>query len=111
LAPNTAGEADRVIRELRPDLVLMDISLRGTDGLTLTRHLKQDPALTGIPFVALSAYPMEQDEANAVNAGSAGFICKPINARAFAGQRFLTNFHMDSPSPMALCLVAQIELR
>ncbi len=58
----------------------------GTDGLTLTRRLKQDPGLADIPFVALTAYAMDEDRANALEAGCAGFISKPIDTRAFPGQ-------------------------
>jgi len=82
----TADQALRLVGELKPDLVLMDISLKGTSGLALTRELKADPTTRTIPIVAVSAYAMAQDEASAKEAGCDGFIAKPINTRTFADQ-------------------------
>ena len=79
------------ISRRRPDLVLMDVQLPGRDGLEITRGLKAEPATAGIPIVALTAHAMIGDEQTALAAGCAGYICKPIDTRAFAAQvgRFL----------------------
>lgn len=78
-----AEEAQRVLVDLRPALILMDLQLPGMDGLTLTRLLKQDPATRHIPIVALTAYAMQGDEQKALDAGCDGYITKPINTRTF----------------------------
>jgi CheY-like chemotaxis protein len=72
------------IRELTPDLILMDIELPGMDGLTLTRLLKNDFATRGIPVVALTAFAMKDDEERAREAGCAGYLTKPVNTRTLA---------------------------
>ncbi len=69
-----------------PDLVLMDISLPGMDGLTLTRRLKADPAFARVPIVAMTAFAMKGDEQKALDAGCSGYISKPIDTRRLPEQ-------------------------
>ncbi|MGV7225108.1 MAG: response regulator [Nitrospinales bacterium] len=73
----------QLIREQRPDLVLMDIQLPGMDGLSATKILKEDPNLKDMPIVALTSYAMEGDKEKAMEAGCAGYIAKPIDTRNF----------------------------
>ena len=90
-----AEEALAVLARFRPRLILMDLQLPGMDGLTLTRHLKQDPATRGITILALTAYAMKGDEQRALLAGCDGYVTKPIDtrtlplviARCLAGER------------------------
>ena len=69
----------------------MDVQLPGRDGLELTRDLKAEPATAEIPIVALTAHAMRGDDEQALAAGCAGYISKPIDTRTFASQvgRFL----------------------
>jgi CheY-like chemotaxis protein len=80
----TAEEGLRLARELSPDLVLMDFSLPGMDGLSATRKLKADPATCHLAVVGLSANAMKGDQENALNAGCDGYLTKPIDTRTFA---------------------------
>ena len=73
----------QLIREQRPDLVLMDLQLPGMDGLSATKIIKKDPALKDIPIVALTSYAMQGDEERALAAGCTGYIAKPIDTRKF----------------------------
>ena len=73
----------QLIREQRPDLVLMDIQLPGMDGLSAARVIKEDPTLKNIPIVALTSYAMQGDEEKALAAGCTGYIAKPIDTRNF----------------------------
>jgi CheY-like chemotaxis protein len=80
----TAEEAlDRVRVDL-PDLVLMDVSLPGMDGLAATRLLKNDSRTAEIPVVALTAQAMDGDMEKGLGAGCVGYIVKPIDTRRFA---------------------------
>ena len=72
-----------LIREQRPDLVLMDIQLPGMDGLSATKIIKEDPDLKDIPIVALTSFAMQGDEEKALAAGCTGYITKPIDTRKF----------------------------
>lgn len=71
-------EGVEVTRRERPDIVLMDISMPVMDGLTATRHIKADGALSSIPVIALTAHAMASDEAMARDAGCDGYISKPV---------------------------------
>ena len=73
----------QLIREQRPDLVLMDIQLPGMDGLSASKIIKEDPSVKDIPIVALTSYAMQGDEEKALEAGCTGYIAKPIDTRKF----------------------------
>jgi CheY-like chemotaxis protein len=82
----TAEEAIRLARLLLPDLILMDLSLPGQDGLSATKILKADPATSHLPIVALTAHAMTVDELTALRAGCNGYLAKPIDTRTFAAK-------------------------
>ena len=83
LRADAAEEGLQLARASKPDLVLMDVSLPGMDGLAATAALKKDPATARIPVVALTAHAMKGDEEKAMSAGCAGYLTKPIDTRAF----------------------------
>jgi CheY-like chemotaxis protein len=83
----TAENAEQALLALEkhiPDLILMDIQLPGMDGLQLTRHLRRDASLNGVPIVAFTASAIKGDEDIARAAGCDGYITKPIDTRTFA---------------------------
>src|SRR5689334_2252457 len=63
----------------RPDLILMDIQLPGLDGYEATRRIKADPALSGIPIIAVTSYALSGDEDKARAAGCSGYVAKPYS--------------------------------
>ena len=84
-AVKTAESAEQALQTLatfRPRLILMDIQLPGTDGLALSRRLKDDPATKDIIILALTAYAMKGDEERVRKAGCDGYLPKPIDTRA-----------------------------
>jgi CheY-like chemotaxis protein len=80
-----AEEALAMLGGFHPRLILMDLQLPGMDGLTLTRHLKGDPATSHVAILALTAYAMKGDEEKARQAGCDGYITKPIDTRTLPG--------------------------
>jgi CheY-like chemotaxis protein len=76
-----AKEAAKVLAEIHPSLILMDIQLPGIDGLELTRRLKAEPTTRDITIVGLTAYAMKGDEERILAAGCDGYIAKPIDTR------------------------------
>ena len=92
----TAEEGLRMARELLPDLVLMDFSLPGMDGLSATKNLKADPATRRLTVVGLTANAMKGDEQIALNAGCDGYLTKPIDTRTFiaAVTEFIASAHL-----------------
>ncbi len=65
----------------RPDLILMDIQLPIIDGYEATRRIKSDPALAGIPIIAVTSYALSGDEDKAKLAGCDAYISKPYSPR------------------------------
>jgi two-component system cell cycle response regulator DivK len=69
-----------------PDLILMDMSMPGMDGLTATAKIRNTPEIANIPIVALTANVMEGDKERSLNAGCDGYIGKPIDVDTFVEQ-------------------------
>ena len=73
----TGKDAVALTSQVRPRLILMDISLPLLDGLSATRQIKADAALRDTPVLAVSAY--DSVRRRAVQAGCADLITKPVD--------------------------------
>ncbi|GAA1026207.1 MULTISPECIES: response regulator transcription factor [Amycolatopsis] len=77
-----AGEADdgetalNLVRELRPDVVLMDIRMPGLDGLAATGQIASDPRCGGTRVVMLTTFDLDEYVFEALRRGAAGFLVK-----------------------------------
>lgn len=72
-----------LVRENMPDLILMDIQLPEISGLEITKALKADDDLKGIPVIAVTAFAMKGDEEKIREGGCEGYIAKPISVPNF----------------------------
>lgn len=76
------GEADngeqavRMTRDLRPDVVLMDIRMPVLDGLAATRMIAEDPSLTEVRVVVLTTFELDEYVFEALRSGATGFLVK-----------------------------------
>ncbi|KAA9089019.1 response regulator [Microbacterium radiodurans] len=72
------AEAIGVIRDTRPDVVLMDIRMPVMDGLTATAQLLADPVFDGEPprIVMLTTFDLDEAAARAIRQGASGFLLK-----------------------------------
>jgi len=91
LVATTGDVALDLLRQSRPNLILVDVQLPGMSGYQVTRRIKADPALADIPVVALTAHAMAHEDVRARDAGCDAFLTKPIDIRAFKEilQRFV----------------------
>ncbi|MCX5598984.1 response regulator transcription factor [Streptomyces phaeochromogenes] len=71
------GEAAlRAVRELRPDVVLMDIRMPLLDGLAATRRITDDEGLNDVKVVMLTTFELDEYVFEAIRSGASGFLVK-----------------------------------
>ncbi|MCY0937901.1 response regulator [Streptomyces sp. H34-S4] len=70
------AQAFELARTTRPDVVLMDIRMPGTDGLAATRLITADPELADVRVVMLTTFEVDEYVAAALRAGASGFLGK-----------------------------------
>lgn len=89
---DNAVKARELLKSYRPDLILMDINIPGTDGYTLTNEIKMIPPFHTTPIVAITANVMKGDRERTLSAGCDGYIEKPIDVDSFMDQveRFIS---------------------
>ncbi len=73
-------------RALKPDLVLMDMSLPLKDGWEATAELKADAETRQIPIIGLSAHAMDGDREKAMQAGCDDYDTKPVELERLLGK-------------------------
>ncbi len=66
------------LKIVRPDLILLDISLPEMDGLEVLRRIRDDELLSELPVIALTAHAMAGDRARLLSAGFDEYVTKPI---------------------------------
>ncbi len=81
LATDNGADAVRQARAEQPDLIFMDISVPGMDGIRATAEIKRDPATRAIPVIILTAHPYGSVGKRAMDAGCDGWLNKPCDPR------------------------------
>jgi DNA-binding NarL/FixJ family response regulator len=72
------GAAVALVRELTPDVVLMDLNMPEVDGLTATGRITADPSLAAVKVVVLTTFDDDEHVFAALRAGASGFLVKDI---------------------------------
>jgi len=67
-------------REMRPDLVVLDLAMPGMDGFAVLQQLRRDPGFAGLPVIAITANAMPGERSKALLAGFTDFITKPLRS-------------------------------
>jgi two-component system, cell cycle response regulator DivK len=79
-------EALRMVDETQPDILLLDIGMPVLDGYAVARKIRENPALAPLPILAVTAYAMQGDREKILHSGFDGYLSKPVNASALAGE-------------------------
>lgn len=84
----TAGDAAAALAILesgeKPDLIVVDISMPGMDGFSLTSLIKGNPDYCAVPLVMLTAKDSSEDREKGLQLGAVDYITKPFNLEEFA---------------------------
>ena len=79
---NEAGAAVQQAQSLKPDVMLVDLSMPVVDGLTVARQIRGLPDLVGMSLVALTGHADPSHRQQAIDAGFDEFLVKPLPADA-----------------------------
>ncbi|MFQ5503504.1 MAG: two-component system response regulator [Planctomycetota bacterium] len=71
-------EGIRQAREIRPDLILLDIMMPGIDGWETLTRLKRDPDISSIPVIIFTAREHARGHQKSTEMGAAGYFRKPF---------------------------------
>lgn len=80
---STAAEGLAMAKESVPGVILLDIQLPDSDGVTVLKSLRADPATAAVPVIAVTASAMRGDRERLLDEGFDGYLAKPIDARTF----------------------------
>jgi CheY-like chemotaxis protein len=76
-------EGIRVAKEIKPDVILLDIQLPEMDGYRVARELRKSEIIQHVPIIAVTSHAMVGDREKAMESGATGYIEKPIDPDNF----------------------------
>jgi DNA-binding response OmpR family regulator len=77
IAQAVDGESGlKVVKEVKPDIVLLDLILPGIDGFEVLAKIKDDPMVSGIPVIILSNLGQREDVERGLKLGAADYLVK-----------------------------------
>jgi CheY-like chemotaxis protein len=79
------AEGIELAQRHHPDIVLMDLRMKGIDGIEATRRLQTGAATASVPVLAITASPFENARNAALEAGCREFLAKPVHAADLIG--------------------------
>lgn len=106
------GEAAlHMIRRDRPDLVVLDLMLPGLDGMEITRIVRSDKSIAGLPIIMLTARVEDTDKIVGLELGADDYIGKPFNPREVVARvRALLRRSGGGPTPPRLLQAGNLRL-
>jgi two-component system phosphate regulon response regulator PhoB len=78
---HSASAAIQALENERPDLVILDVILRGTSGLDLCRYIRRDQSLADLPIVIVSVKGTPEDIQEGLAAGADAYLTKPVSQK------------------------------
>jgi CheY-like chemotaxis protein len=78
------GDGVAMAKEIRPDLILLDLYMPKMDGFSVMKSLKEDPRTRSIPVIVVSAWLSGDHRQRALEAGAVDIVGKPYDPEALA---------------------------
>ena len=100
----------RLIREHRPDLLLLDLMLPGLDGLEICRQLRRDPATAHLPIIMLTAKAEEVDRVVGLEVGADDYVVKPFSPRELIARVRAILRRAQEPIDTSVKRIAELEV-
>ena len=82
---NDGEEGVAKARQLRPDVILMDVQMPGMSGVDAMRLLSADPETAGLKIIALTALATPEDRLTCLDAGASEYLAKPFKLKELVG--------------------------
>jgi two-component system response regulator RpaA len=79
MVANSGTEGLHLARRHRPDLLVLDVIMPGTDGYQVCRQVRGDPLLREVPILFLTARTKDEDKIEGFRAGGDDYLSKPFN--------------------------------
>jgi len=80
MSASDGSECLTLAREVRPDLIFMDVVMPGLNGFQATRTLSRDPKTKSIPVVMVTTKDQESDRIWGMRQGAVDYLVKPVDA-------------------------------
>ena len=77
----SAAEAEAIIRDVRPDLILLDWMLPDLSGTAFARRLRADARMKDVPIIMLTARAQESDKVEGLESGADDYVTKPFSPK------------------------------
>jgi len=96
----------------RPALFLLDVMVPGGDGMDLCRRLRQNPTLSGVPIIFVTARAAENDRVQGLELGADDYITKPFGTRELVARvrAVLRRFERPDAGPLPVISIEEIEI-
>ena len=78
LSPRTAPAGSKIARDLKPDLILMDVVMPGVNGFQATRELARNPDTSDIPVIIVTTKGLKTDRIWGMRQGAVEYLVKPV---------------------------------
>jgi two-component system alkaline phosphatase synthesis response regulator PhoP len=111
LTAHDGETALHAIRRERPDLVVLDLMLPDRDGWEITRLVRSEPALAGLPIIMLTARVEDTDKIVGLELGADDYIAKPFNPREVVARvRAVLRRAAEPPAPPQSLQIGDLRL-
>ena len=108
LAANSGPRAIALVRNRKPDLILLDIMMPGMDGMEVCKILKSDPDSADIPVIFITARTETVDLLQGFRMGAVDYITKPFNSEELVA-RVRTHLELKSSRDLLFTYNRQLE--